>query len=245
MEQIDTLKKIIFQYCTLSGKVLDETKKVSRTDNIELYLNRLFLERLFYSSKALLPLIELLEQDRKFKLPICLILRTALSDLLMFYYFADFKANNDLLKLKDEFYEIMAFDLKYLVGPLSKKNDFKHVIKMLKNQFPDFFLENSDEIIKSKKLKPSEISGLIKSENSHVNNIYKIYSLYSKYEHISVFTNELQKDEEFNKDFDYKGIIMAVIYISYAIDDIFEALNYSEIYKSEFQIIENHRNSLL
>jgi hypothetical protein len=228
MKRIKRLTDIITNYCETVKPVIEQETEIKRVDNYEKFLNQMFLKRFYYCSLSLIPTLKSYQEDRNFKLPICLILRTALSDFLTYFYFVKIIIDNNgnIGSAKGVIYEYLADNLQFAMRDLRKNiydnKEFEETEEIIKCLFPDFYDLETGNLIQSKSLFISHIVKELKSSEklNWTIDAYDMYSAYSKYEHIGALTFEFQKNEAFSLDHEIKGIISSANYVLLAIERI-------------------------
>lgn len=236
MEKIVNLIKLVEKYTQLVKTLIDTHKDVDREKDLKLYVRIIFLERFYYNSLAIKNILELYKNDKNFKFPLGLLLRTGLSDFLTFFYF--------VLIVKENFPNVQFIELeikKFLSGNIQflqkeielnlsqakiTKKQHDEVMHNIQKIYSDFFDPITGELIVGKQINFSDIKK--KLEKNHdlkwAALAYKAYDVFSKYEHVGALTNDLQKNHLKNNDFDMNGIIISTIFIYKGVEAIVKSM---------------------
>jgi hypothetical protein len=206
-----------FDRCSdLYKDTIDCLQKPDIGNDIEGFCNYLFLIRFKYNFAAISSLLKLYLNDSYFKIPIFLILRTCLSDVLTLYYFLlETKNDSDNKKSKSIILGYLADSLHREINNLKNKkgitgNDYDEALNSLKQLFPIFFTD-SNNLIKNENLSFYKIYEKLKDDDklSWISNAFEYYNYLSKFEHVSILTNEMQEFHTKHNDFDKNGILVA------------------------------------
>jgi hypothetical protein len=223
-----------------SKLILNEDKEV--VNELKLF----YIKRFYSFSNSLLSLIPNMEKNKFSIISIGVILRTCMSDFITFYYLF-----GQVKKKPNEYEEVirrfMADNLDYLHKDISKITDKKkreNLFSIMKMKWPEYFIENKNEIIKPLRKSISEMAKeLINEGKTEHKDAYEYYNYLSKFEHIGKLTIDLQEYHENNLNENLNKL--AVTYSLY-LDSficVVNSFNISNQLKTELnELIETAKN---
>lgn len=246
-ENIDRLRIIIKKYSEILRDLIVRFEKVDQKADLQGYCNYTFLLRFYYNSNATMLLLPKLKNDDYYKIPIGIITRTCMSDVLTFYYFYYLKKN----KNQNEFDEILKT---YLAGSLhyfkthienDKKNnkisieEYNDLVTEFKSHYSDYYEHGSNELIQKQNIKPIAIKEALKTSNEFdwVTQVYDNYDYLSKYEHFSALTFDIQELHKSMPEHEITGLIICYGYVYEFINSIITIYNLDNQYKNKLQSI--------
>jgi hypothetical protein len=237
---IEFLKNAFVKSSDIFQECLDNLKNPNRNENFENYLISLYFIRFRYNFKAISELLSHYEENSYFKIPIYLILRTCLSDILTYFYFLHIINSNssNTLQINSKISGYLVDHLHRLKNDIVKKVDdgkiskeeFNEYWTLVKRLFPEF-LDSNSELIKKEFPSFTKINCILKDNNQlkWITDAYDYYEYLSKFEHIGVLTNELQEFHKIQEDFDDKGIILSFSLLINGLDSLVISLDHKTI----------------
>jgi hypothetical protein len=241
-EKINKLDLFIEKYTDLLWQVIAEFTEVDPKIDLINFVNLAFLKRFYYNSISLRILLTSLIKDSNFNIPIGLILRTSISDVLTFYYFrylAKTIASEPLfieeLKgfLVDNIHNIKTqLDYRKARKEISDQQ-YNNDVNSLIQKYDWFLIPGTTEFMKSKHIGFKQIATKLKEdkETQLVARIDEYYEIYSKYEHFGAFTFDLQEINKYLPDFDLVGYRRCCVHIFDAVLTIMIAYKLDQKYQ--------------
>lgn len=218
--EIEVLQELFEEGSILYLQAIEIIGNPDRVKDFSNYLNYLFLIRFGYNFKAISSLLKLFQESSYFKIPIFLILRTCISDLLTYFYFIHIirKNQNDTKKINAKVYGFFVDHLYRINDDLKNmytnseitEQEFNYHQKYLMEQFNDFY-DCDSKLIKKELPNFKDIFEKLKvdPELSWVSNAYEHYKYMSKFEHVGVLTYEMQEFHKLYDWYDKNGIVMS------------------------------------
>lgn len=237
--EIDKLQEVIKDSSNIYIRAVEIIGTPDRFNDFENYINYLFLIRFGYNFKAISKLLQFLNESSYFKIPIFLILRTCVSDLLTLYYFIYISGKDDNdSKIKSKIYGFLVDHLyradKELIGMLEKSEitdkEYNNYKQYLNQNFHDFF-NDKGKLISREFVSFQNIYDQLKvnPKLSWISKAYEYYKYMSKFEHVGAFTNEMQEFHKLYYWYDRNGILITYSLLNDGLYYIVKSLKNEEL----------------
>ncbi len=247
---IDKLSLFIKKYSELISLEISSLSKINRKTDLLGFCNYIFLKRFYYNSLGIRSLLPLLKKDLYYKIPIGIIIRTCISDVLTYYYFVYLaREKADENEFNNELKAYLADNLHFLERHLddekAKRKISKEQYSQLRSAFlelyQDFLQPDSDKLLTEKHINFKKISILLKSkpELAWVADVYEFYDYLSKYEHFGVLTFDVQEVHTEKPLYDVKGYIICIGSVYEAVLSIIKTYKLDKKHKQRISFIRN------
>lgn len=241
------LENEISKIASFSNEVYNLSKEILDSNIIDKYespvslFKYIYLQRFTYFSKSISTLFPMLIEDSMMKIPIGIIFRASMSDLItIFYFFKVFRESK--AKMPEKIKEILEEELFYFDKSLNRKKDdgeisdeeYNAYTELLKYRFSCLYPK--DGIIK-KKNKVTLLTMAKAINNPMVSKAYDSYEYLSKVEHIGIFTDDIQNLKMDEDGYEIKRFIgmYGFYYKSFLV--LLEKLNIPEKIKEKINIL--------
>ncbi len=267
-ENIEKLKNILNDYTEICLELFRDFKKKKIGENNVFLLN--IIERFYFNSLSLIPLLELFIKEPRYKLSIALILRTCLSDLLTAIYLITFKRtskedskgfSNEVKALSLEYVKAVEFILKqehHFVKIHDQEEQLKnhyttnHEYYKLENQeykpinIKEIRSEGSQEYfsvndIGQRLTEKAKYERILNGPLKDYGNVYLLYRFYSQYEHISPKSRLLLN---FDSLYEFFRMIESVAYILDGTIAICQVISAEPSFQRKFEALGKQLNKI-
>ncbi len=248
IENIDRLSLFIRKYTELIAIVISSFPRVDRKTDLLGFCNYVFLQRFYFNSIGIRALLPLLKKDLYYKIPIGIILRTCISDVLIYYYFVYMaRTNPDEGEFNTEFKGYLADNLHYLEKHLNEEKSlgkinteqYSNLRKTFLDTYKDFLQPNSETLLPKKHIDFKKITNYLKSkpELAWTANAYEFYDYLSKYEHFGVLTFDVQEVHIKRPLYDVNGYIICIGHVWEAVLSIIKTYKLNKRHKRRISYI--------
>lgn len=250
IENIDRLRKFVLKYTELIAQVIDKFEKFDRKKDLLGYCNYIFLLRFYYNSNAIRLLLPKLKKDHYFKIPIGIITRTCISDVLTFYYFYYIAKKNENESefnklLKTFLAESLHYFKRHLENEINEdrisQKEYEFLIEEFTTHYKDFHDPSLKQLIPENHISFNKIRNLLKSskEFNWVSPAYDYYDYLSKYDHFGAVTFDIQELHKSKPMYDIQGYIICLGYVYEAVISILKIYKIDECYEKRIKYIRN------
>jgi len=237
--EIIRLRKNINSLTEIIGYVMvisDDYIKALRLRQQKLYseatwLKLLIVERLYFNIYGVKELLKSYLSNSKIIIPISIIMRVMVLDLLLYYYITkivrDLKDDN---RIHNKVVSILADQLRYIISDLNSKKSMTHItqeeydseLDKLRSLYPKYFNADGD-LINYEVIPASKIYKVLSSDAKYEDRIkfYNYYNFFSRIEHIGVVTQDYQNLAAHDTEFQLKVLYEPMIFFFTGLIDIF------------------------
>jgi hypothetical protein len=216
----EKLRELFSEFIPLAQATLIDYSTQSNPDFHKIIFQNL-LQRLYLGISAIDTLFDKFNQNKYFKYPIAIQMRTCILDSITIAYLSLFIDKQNQTKFREQVSKLnhpVARELNDEINEMIKNGDLeydKH-FKLASFHFPDNF--TNEARIKLKKIKELKPNEMVKSlseipiewYSKFYGDMYKLYKHYSKYEHYSTISKNLI---EFDTEYEFDKFTYSTFYI--------------------------------
>jgi hypothetical protein len=242
IEKIDRLVRFFKKFNEMEEIVIKDFPIYDPNKDLLGFLNSFFIARFYYFSKSILLLLPSLKNDFYFKVPIGILLRTGVSDILTYYYFKYLAETcKNEIAFNDELKGYLVGNLHFIKNQYlwQKKRHqiseakYKDLLSNLYWKYGEFIDPITSEFIPNKNINFGEIAAKLRSYErlAWVSEAFDFYDILSKYEHIGAFTFDLQEIHNVKPDYDINTYSLCCTLFYEATVDIMHLYGFDKKYK--------------